>query len=369
MLVVNLIRQPSGFGFRLYGGHDLGIPLLVGSIVPGGSASLDGRLHENDEIVEIDGHRVDGARHDHAVDLIKRAGEVGHVKLVVRRPFSAANGTTSGHSHHHHNGENYEQPKSTTSTATTTLPTSASASSISVATPPPPYDVQLSKLDKEEFGCTIVTRNHRYISEILPGSPAMRCGRLQIGDCVIAINGVSTYNMNHMQIMNCIKSSGTAIVFTIDPANRMPTLATFDEPDTLSTVTIHSQSRHSSQPPTNHQTTADPNAIYGTVRSRRAATEAPPSNDVATMLVVVELVRGPKGFGFSIRGGWEFEKMPIFILRIAEDGPAAVSQMRIGDQLVEINTESTDRMTHERAIKLIKDRKTVRLLLRRQQAI
>lgn len=36
----------------------------------------------------------------------------------------------------------------------------------------------------------------------------------------------------------------------------------------------------------------------------------------------VILHRGTKGFGFSIRGGKEFHNMPLFVLRIAENGPA-----------------------------------------------
>lgn len=36
----------------------------------------------------------------------------------------------------------------------------------------------------------------------------------------------------------------------------------------------------------------------------------------------VELQRGQRGFGFSIRGGREFQNMPLFVLRIAEGGPA-----------------------------------------------
>lgn len=35
----------------------------------------------------------------------------------------------------------------------------------------------------------------------------------------------------------------------------------------------------------------------------------------------VELERGPRGFGFSLRGGKEYN-MGLFILRLAEDGPA-----------------------------------------------
>lgn len=38
----------------------------------------------------------------------------------------------------------------------------------------------------------------------------------------------------------------------------------------------------------------------------------------------VELSRGPLGFGFSIRGGREFQNMSLFVLQIAENGPAAV---------------------------------------------
>ena len=34
----------------------------------------------------------------------------------------------------------------------------------------------------------------------------------------------------------------------------------------------------------------------------------------------VELQRGIKGFGFSIRGGREFHSMPLFVLRMAVDG-------------------------------------------------
>lgn len=35
----------------------------------------------------------------------------------------------------------------------------------------------------------------------------------------------------------------------------------------------------------------------------------------------VELEKSMKGFGFSIRGGREY-KMDLFVLRLAEDGPA-----------------------------------------------
>nr|XP_061809547.1 membrane-associated guanylate kinase, WW and PDZ domain-containing protein 2-like [Nerophis lumbriciformis] len=80
----------------------------------------------------------------------------------------------------------------------------------------------------------------------------------------------------------------------------------------------------------------------------------------------VELEKSLKGFGFSIRGGREY-KMDLFVLRLAEDGPALRNgRMRVGDQIIEINGESTRDMTHGRAIELIKSGgRRVRLLLKR----
>ncbi|XP_061663440.1 membrane-associated guanylate kinase, WW and PDZ domain-containing protein 2a isoform X3 [Syngnathoides biaculeatus] len=80
----------------------------------------------------------------------------------------------------------------------------------------------------------------------------------------------------------------------------------------------------------------------------------------------VELEKSVKGFGFSIRGGREY-KMDLFVLRLAEDGPALRNgRMRVGDQIIEINGDSTRDMTHGRAIELIKSGgRRVRLLLKR----
>ena len=81
----------------------------------------------------------------------------------------------------------------------------------------------------------------------------------------------------------------------------------------------------------------------------------------------VELQRGARGFGFSIRGGREFHSMPLFVLRIAADGAAAADgRLRVGDQIIEINGINTKNMTHGEAIDLIKSGQgMVRLLVRR----
>lgn len=82
---------------------------------------------------------------------------------------------------------------------------------------------------------------------------------------------------------------------------------------------------------------------------------------------VIEL-RKPtsSGFGFSIRGGKEFN-IPLFVLKLAEQGPAAMDgRLQVGDQILEINGHDAYQMTHSEAIERIKSGGNyVTLLIRR----
>nr|XP_029539391.1 membrane-associated guanylate kinase, WW and PDZ domain-containing protein 3-like [Oncorhynchus nerka] len=86
--------------------------------------------------------------------------------------------------------------------------------------------------------------------------------------------------------------------------------------------------------------------------------------------ITVELDRGSRGFGFSLRGGTEYN-MGLYILRLAEEGPALLdSRIHVGDQVVEINGEPTQGITHTRAIELIQaGGSKVLLLLRPGQGL
>eukprot|EP00057_Strongylocentrotus_purpuratus_P000638 XP_001180066.2 PREDICTED: membrane-associated guanylate kinase, WW and PDZ domain-containing protein 1 isoform X2 [Strongylocentrotus purpuratus] len=81
----------------------------------------------------------------------------------------------------------------------------------------------------------------------------------------------------------------------------------------------------------------------------------------------VDLKKGTTGFGFSIRGGREYDNTPLFVLRMADGGPAAQSiLMRVGDELIEINSQSTEGMLHSDAIIAIRNGgDTITLVLRR----
>jgi len=198
-----------------------------------------------------------------------------------------------------------------------------------------PYDVTVSRLENEGFGFVIissVSRAGSTIGRIIPGSPAERCGRLQVGDRILAVNHVDINSLHHGDIVNLIKESGYSVTLTVGPP--------ID--DTSSTAS------------TSHREDQE-------VNSHLAEEE---------QYFAVELQRGQRGFGFSIRGGREFHSMPLFVLRMAVDGPAAMDgRLRVGDQLIEINSQSTKNMTHGEAIELIKNGgMTVRLLVRRGKA-
>lgn len=132
-------------------------PLIVGQVVPGGAAALDGRLKPNDEIIEIDGQNVEYSTHKDVVEKIRKAGDVGHVKLVVRRiredlPRSTSLPFSYNYSHPLNGTSQNDIPHLPMATA---HPATADST----------YHVDLAKLDSEDFGCTIVSLNNRYIGK------------------------------------------------------------------------------------------------------------------------------------------------------------------------------------------------------------
>jgi len=78
----------------------------------------------------------------------------------------------------------------------------------------------------------------------------------------------------------------------------------------------------------------------------------------------IVLQKGERGFGFSIRGG---EGMPLFVLRIAQDGPAFNDgRIKVGDEILEINGNNAKVMSHAEAVNTIRNcNQTATLLIRR----
>ncbi|XP_067119400.1 LOW QUALITY PROTEIN: membrane-associated guanylate kinase, WW and PDZ domain-containing protein 1-like [Centruroides vittatus] len=195
-----------------------------------------------------------------------------------------------------------------------------------------PYNITVTRKQNEGFGFVIISSVNRIgstIGRILENSPAERCGQLRVGDRILAVNGISIIHMHHGDIVNLIKDSGFSVTLTIGAP----------QDDDESSTTSNSQKGEESQTEQCYHS--------------------------------VELLRGTRGFGFSIRGGQEFQNMPLYVLRIAENGPAHQSgKLQIGDQIMEINGINTSEMTHAEAIEIIRQGgNSVSLLVKRHDKL
>ncbi|XP_036894623.1 membrane-associated guanylate kinase, WW and PDZ domain-containing protein 3 isoform X5 [Sturnira hondurensis] len=364
-LDVFLRKQESGFGFRVLGGDGPDQSIYIGAIIPLGAAEKDGRLRAADELMCIDGVPVKGKSHKQVLDLMTTAARNGHVLLTVRRKIFC--------------GE--KQPEDDSSQAF--VPTQNGSPHVgraeAAARPAPQeaYDVVLQRKEKEGFGFVILTSKNKpppgviphKIGRVIEGSPADRCGKLKVGDLISAVNGQSIVDLSHDGIVQLIKDAGVTVTLTVIPEEEHHGPPSGTNSARQSPALQHrpvGQSQASHLP-------GDRSALEG-----EPGRDAPASHrhswsdhrhlaqpDTAVISLVggrhsqslgcypVELERGPRGFGFSLRGGKEYN-MGLFILRLAEDGPALKDgRIHVGDQIVEINGEPTQGITHTRAIELI----------------
>ncbi|XP_016891393.1 membrane-associated guanylate kinase, WW and PDZ domain-containing protein 1-like isoform X2 [Cynoglossus semilaevis] len=389
-----LWRKDTGFGFRILGGNEPGEPIYIGHIVKYGAADEDGRLRSGDELICVDGTAVVGKSHQLVVQLMQQAAKQGHVNLTVRRKTPGYGGSKgegdvppSPASSHHSSTqapsltEGKRTPQGSQNSLNTVSSGSGSTSGIgsgggggsgSAVVPASlqPYDVEIQRGENEGFGFVIVSSVSRpdanttfagnacvamphKIGRIIEGSPADRCGKLKVGDRILAVNGCSITNKSHSDIVNLIKEAGNTVSLRIIPGDESSNASLLTNAEKIATIT----------------TTHTPQSTELRNNAKSKGAPPPPPTQGQTQdaeFYSVDLDRDSKGFGFSLRGGREYN-MDLYVLRLAEDGAAVRNgKMRVGDEILEINGESTKNMKHSRAIELIKNGgRRARLVLKR----
>ncbi|KAF3854677.1 hypothetical protein F7725_022732 [Dissostichus mawsoni] len=466
------------------------VEIVIGAIIENTPAERDGRLRPGDELISVDKNVVAGKPHKYVIDLMHAAARNGQVSLTVRRrvqmpgELCPVNGRSPGSVSTQHSS-----PRSDAASAS-----GPPALAVPAATSPPEgsalqtSDVVIHRKENEGFGFVIISSLNRpenasvitvphKIGRIIEGSPADRCGKLKVGDRILAVNGQSIISMPHADIVKLIKDAGLTVTLHIIPeegahsgpgSEKQSPMTQKHSPQTQPSpvaqpgpggpqpgqtalqagqITIQpgqtpaQPGQTVSGPPAPaasqpapagsqqspvSQPSGPPPPLYlhdgrSEVKARQDVKpdyRHPPFTDYRQPPVdyrhppvsdyrqpptldyrhppgmldfrqhpaaaqfplglppdfrpqdydyfTVELEKSTKGFGFSIRGGREY-KMDLFVLRLAEDGPAIRNgRMRVGDQIIEINGDSTRDMTHARAIELIKaGGRRVRLLLKR----
>ncbi|XP_067316410.1 membrane-associated guanylate kinase, WW and PDZ domain-containing protein 3 isoform X1 [Pseudorasbora parva] len=360
--------QDTGFGFRVLGGEGAEQPVYIGAIIPQGAAEKEGRLRAGDELVGIDGIIVKGKSHKQVLDLMTNAARNGQVLLSVRRKVIYR-----------------DVPVDVGSGAMTLLNGSPRLPRIQVPSikDQESFDITLHRKDNEGFGFVILTSKSKpppgvcvaviphKIGRIIEGSPTDRCGLLNVGDRISAVNSQSIVELSHNDIVQLIKDAGNSVTLTVVPEDEYK-----GPPSGASSAKQSPAPQHKILKSTQDERY---NLDMDEIRDELIWTEykALPMSEQGTLCVAnskqgciaVELERGPRGFGFSLRGGTEYN-MGLYILRLAEDGPALQDgRIHVGDQVVEINGEQTQGISHTRAIELIQAGGNKVLLLLRPQAL
>ncbi|XP_052752951.1 LOW QUALITY PROTEIN: membrane-associated guanylate kinase, WW and PDZ domain-containing protein 1 [Galleria mellonella] len=233
-VVVRLARGAAGFGFRIVGGTEDGSRVAVGYVVPGGPAA--GLLRAGDLLTSVDGRPLGGASHARAVALVARAAARGHVTLGVRhnRADIQPMGLPTVMAPQSH------QPLLTADPTMHQMTQTAYNILHPAPMYPPshgpmygvqyesaaggwagvPYDVTVTRSEGEGFGFVVISSTNKAtstIGQLIPNSPASRCGLLHVGDTIVAINRIPIRNLPHPEVVALIKHSGTTVTLTVLP--------------------------------------------------------------------------------------------------------------------------------------------------------
>ncbi|XP_061327949.1 membrane-associated guanylate kinase, WW and PDZ domain-containing protein 3 isoform X1 [Pezoporus flaviventris] len=363
-LDVFLRKQESGFGFRVLGGDGPDQPIYIGAIIPLGAAEKDGRLRAADELMCIDGIPVKGKSHKQVLDLMTSAARNGQVLLTVRRKIFFG-------------GEKQAEEEESQPVFTQNGSPRLNRVEFASLQSPEVYDVRLQRKENEGFGFVILTSKNKpppgviphKIGRVIDGSPADQCGKLKVGDRISAVNGQSIVELSHDSIVQLIKDAGNVVTLTVvaEEEHRGPPSGTNSarqspapqhRPLGPAQINASSTDRGATESETGKEVSSSyrlswPEHKHLTQPDAGVASLVGSRHSQNPGCFPVELERGPRGFGFSLRGGKEYN-MGLFILRLAEDGPAVKDgRVHVGDQIVEINGEPTQGITHTRAIELI----------------
>ncbi|XP_075882884.1 membrane-associated guanylate kinase, WW and PDZ domain-containing protein 2 isoform X2 [Nelusetta ayraudi] len=189
-------------------------------------------------------------------------------------------------------------------------------------------EVELRRRPGEGFGFVIASQetsnggpslmSHRFVT-VRRGSPAARSGQIQPGDQLEAVEGRPVGSLQHRDLAQILRRAGNTLRLSITPRQ--------------------------------HSSLSDGADLDIDGRLMKGSRGRPKEE---SRFYSVDLERGPTGFGFSLRGGSEYN-MGLYVLGLMDGGPAQrSSKIQVSDQLVEINGGSTSGMTHSQAVEQIR---------------
>ncbi|XP_073736899.1 multiple PDZ domain protein isoform X12 [Callorhinus ursinus] len=345
-LTVELQKKPGkGLGLSIVGKrNDTGV--FVSDIVKGGIADADGRLVQGDQILTVNAEDVRHATQEAVAALLKCS--LGTVTLEVGRikagPFHSERRPSQSSQMSEGSLSSFTFPLSGSSTSESlesSLKKNALASEIQGL-----RTVEIKKGPTDSLGISIAGGVGSplgdvpiFIAMMHPNGVAAQTQKLRVGDRIVTICGTSTEGMTHTQAVNLLKNASGSI--------EMQVVAGGD----VSVVTGHQQ-----EPATSSL------SFTGLTSSSIFQDDLGPPQCKS-----ITLDRGPDGLGFSIVGGYgsPHGDLPIYVKTVFAKGAASEDgRLKRGDQIIAVNGQSLEGVTHEEAVAILKRTKgTVTLMV------
>ncbi|NXI23218.1 MPDZ protein, partial [Sterrhoptilus dennistouni] len=338
VLNIELQKKPGkGLGLSIVGKrNDTGV--FVSDIVKGGIADTDGRLMQGDQILTVNGEDVRNANQEAVAALLKCS--LGTVRLEVGRikagPFHSERRTSQSSQVSEGSGSlsSFSFPVSGSSAPEvfeSGLKKNTTASEIQGL-----RTVEIKKNPADSLGVSIAGGVGSplgdvpiFIAMMHPNGVAAQTQKLRVGDRIVSICGKSTEGMTHSQAVNILKNASGTIELQVVAGGE------------VSVITGQQQ-----DPPTSSLSFAGLTST-GIFQDDLG----PPQYKTIT------LDRGPDGLGFSIVGGYgsPHGDLPIYVKTVFAKGAAAEDgRLKRGDQIIAVNGQSLEGVTHEEAVAILK---------------
>ncbi|XP_037133907.1 tyrosine-protein phosphatase non-receptor type 13 [Syngnathus acus] len=230
--IVKLKKVAGSLGISITDDVNTNAPnggIYIKSLVPGGSADRDGRIHAGDRILEVDGINFQGVTYEQAVECLCKTGEM--VTLVVEHVLRSSPGVSL--SAYNDTSEATRNMDAATRQLSLNNASSISTPSHIFCHGPRDYNFVTDKNSQEVtltksadgLGFSFVmceldppisdVGNLIRIKQLFPGQPAQLSGKINEGDVLLAINDQSLKELSYPKVLKLFKTSGPEVRLTL----------------------------------------------------------------------------------------------------------------------------------------------------------
>ncbi|CAB1424807.1 unnamed protein product [Pleuronectes platessa] len=218
-IMVELMKSGGSLGISVAGGINTNVRyggIYIKSLVLGGAAEQDGRIQIGDRLLEVDGDNLRGVSHHHAVECLKRTGEVVNLLLereptVILEPRFDSPCPQLAHS------RSYTQPPRTEVSVETTL--SGRAKDYSFVTDENTHEVVLKKSLSGLGFSFYISQLHSgqdrasivRIKRLFPGQPALESGLLREGDVILSVNREPLKDLSYQRVLFLLRGAPSEV--------------------------------------------------------------------------------------------------------------------------------------------------------------